>query len=96
MPQFRVDSEELLRASGAVSTSVSSIRDSVSGMYVNLGNLQEMWTGSAAANFTAVAEQWRAAQLQMEEALEGIQRALAQASGLYSEAEAQASGLFAG
>ena len=45
--------------------------------------------------FTAVAEQWRAAQQQMEASLESIQRSLAQASTVYADAEIQASRLFA-
>ena len=45
--------------------------------------------------FTAVAEQWRAAQQQMEASLESIQRSLTQASTVYADAEIQASRLFA-
>ena len=45
--------------------------------------------------FNAVAEQWRAAQQQMEQSLESIQHARTQASALYAETEMQASRLFA-
>ena len=94
MPQFQVDSEQMRSSSAAVSSSISSIRDAVGGMYTNLNGLQQYWTGAAATQFTAVAEQWRAAQIQMEQSLEAIQLALAQASGVYADAEIQASRLF--
>ena len=54
-----------------------------------------VWRGGAATQFNAVAEQWRAAQQQMEQSLESIQHALTQASALYAETEMQASRLFA-
>ena len=93
MPQYQVDSEQIQSSSAAVNASIQSIRQAVQGMYLN--NLQSVWRGGAATQFTAVAEQWRAAQQQMEQSLESIQRALMQASTLYSETEMQASRLFA-
>lgn len=96
MPQYQVDSEQIQSSSAAVNASIQSIRQAVQGMYGNLNNLQSVWRGGAATQFTAVAEQWRAAQQQqMEQSLESIQRALMQASTLYSETEMQASRLFA-
>ena len=88
MPQYQVDSEQIQSSSAAVNASIQSIRQAVQGMYGNLNNLQSVWRGG-------VAEQWRAAQQQMEQSLESIQRALMQASTLYSETEMQASRLFA-
>lgn len=95
MPQYQVDSEQIQSSSAAVNASIQSIRQAVQGMYGNLNNLQSVWRGGAATQFTAVAEQWLAAQQQMEQSLESIQRALMQASALYSETEMQASRLFA-
>ena len=66
MPQYQVDSERIQSSSAAVATSISQIRQAVGGMYTNLNALQDAWRGSAATQFTAVAEQWRAAQQQME------------------------------
>ena len=80
MPQYQVDSERIQSSSAAVATSISQIRQAVGGMYTNLNALQDAWRGSAATQFTAVAEQWRAAQQQMEASLESIQRSLTQAS----------------
>ena len=95
MPQYQVDSERIQSSSAAGATSISQIRQAVGGMYTNLNALQDAWRGSAATQFTAVAEQWRAAQQQMEASLESIQRSLTQASTVYADAEIQASRLFA-
>ncbi|RBP98408.1 WXG100 family type VII secretion target [Bifidobacterium aemilianum] len=94
MPQYQVDSEQIQSSSAAVSSSVSSIREAVAGMYGNLNALQEVWRGGAASQFSVVAEQWRQAQQQMETSLESIQNALTQASSVYADAESQASQLF--
>jgi WXG100 family type VII secretion target len=95
MPQFTVDSESISAAAGAVQGSVAQIREAVSAMYTNLGQLQGVWTGAAAQRFATVADQWRVAQRQMETSLEGIQTSLVQASNVYSQAEGEASRLFA-
>nr|WP_116431708.1 WXG100 family type VII secretion target [uncultured Gardnerella sp.] len=94
MAQFRVDSEQIQQAAAAVGTSVSAIRDAVNGMYTNLQQLQSVWTGSAATQFASTAQQWRAAQQQMEQSLEAIQQAMQHASGVYLDAETQATSLF--
>ncbi|MBT1176614.1 WXG100 family type VII secretion target [Bifidobacterium callimiconis] len=96
MPQYQVDSEQIQSSSAAVSASVTQIREAVNGMYANLNQLQSVWRGGAATQFASVASQWRAAQQQMEASLESIQNALSQASMVYSDAESQASRLFAG
>ncbi|MFT8593679.1 MAG: WXG100 family type VII secretion target [Bifidobacterium sp.] len=94
MPNYQVDSERIRSSSAAVSSSIATIRDAVSGMYANISNLQGVWTGSAASQFNAVADQWRSTQQQVEVSLEAIQNALARASTLYEDAEVQASRLF--
>jgi WXG100 family type VII secretion target len=63
-------------------------------MYTNLAALQDVWTGSAATQFSSVAEQWRNAQQQTETSLESIQQSLSQASIVYCDAESQAARLF--
>lgn len=95
MPGYVVDPERIQSSSAAVSASVGQIRQAVGGMYANLTALQEAWRGVAATQFASVAAQWRAAQQQMETSLESIQAALAQASVVYTDAESQASRLFA-
>ncbi|EFA23274.1 WXG100 family type VII secretion target [Bifidobacterium gallicum] len=95
MAQYQVDSERIQSSSSAVCSSVSQIRQAVQGMVTNLNGLQEVWHGSASSQFASVIAQWRAAQQQMEQSLESIQRAMAQASTLYADAESQATRLFA-
>lgn len=95
MPQYQVDSEQIQSSSAAVQHSVEQIRQAVAGMYANLNNLQSVWKGSAATQFTSVASEWRSAQQRMEASLEAIQRALTQASTVYADAEVAASRLFA-
>lgn len=96
MAQYQVDSERIQASSAAVNASVAAIRQAVQSMYGNLNDLQNVWHGSAATQFAGVAQQWHAAQQQMEQSLESIQRALSQASLLYADTEMQASRLFAG
>lgn len=95
MAQFLVDPEQIQASSAAVSVSVAAIREAVAGMYTNLANLQNVWRGTAATEFISVSEQWRTAQYQMERSLQAIQHALGQASTVYTDAEVQASRLFA-
>ena len=94
MAQFQVDSDRIQQAAGAVGTSVQAIRDAVNGMYANLQQLQSVWTGSASVQFASTAQQWRAAQQQMEQSLQSIQLAMQQASNVYLDAETQAAALF--
>lgn len=95
MAQYHVDSGEIAASAAAVSASSEAIRQAVSAMFTNLQQLQSVWGGAAAAQFTSVAAQWRSAQQQMEQSLDSIQNALTQASTVYSDAETQASRLFA-
>ena len=53
MPQYQVDSEQIQSSSAAVNASIQSIRQAVQGMYGNLNNLQSVWRGGAATQFTA-------------------------------------------
>lgn len=92
--QYQVDSEQLNVASGAVAASVTSVRAEVAAMMRNLDVLQGTWTGGAATAFSGTVTQWRAAQAQVEGALDAIQTALAQAAQTYADAELAATRLF--
>ena len=89
MAHFQVDCESLAQSASAVGASINAIRDAVNGMYANLQQLQSVWTGPA-----STAQQWRAAQQQMEQSLQAIQLAMQQASNVYLDAETQAAALF--
>lgn len=95
MPSFQVDAEQIRESGTAVNASITSIRDAVAGMYTSIDVLQSVWSGPAASHFATVAQQWRAAQQQMERSLESIQQALDRASTVYADAEQQATQLFA-
>ena len=96
MPQYQVDSERIQSSSAAVATSIHrksgrpwAACTPISTPCRTHGEVRRR------TQFTAVAEQWRAAQQQMEASLESIQRSLTQASTVYADAEIQASRLFA-
>lgn len=92
--RYQVDSEQMNAASGAVAASVTTVRTEVAAMMRNLDALQGTWTGGAAAAFSGTVTQWRAAQNQVETALDAIQAALAQAAQNYADAELTATRMF--
>ncbi len=94
MPQFHVNSDSMQSSSAAVNASAQTMRQAVQTMQANLNNLRNSWQGGAATQFDSVITQWNTAQKQVESSLDSIQRALSQASIVYSDAEAQASRLF--
>ncbi len=95
MPQYHVDSEQIHGASVAINNSADQIRSAVTSMYSQLTQLEGTWTGSAASQFTSVMQEWQTAQRTMEQSLQSIHNALVQAAAVYSDAEVQASQLFA-
>ena len=94
MSKFEVDSDRVMQASAAVSTSVTAIRGDVARMMANLVELGDTWRGSAATSFTGVVAQWQQAQTQVETALDAITAALGSAAATYDDAEARAARLF--
>lgn len=96
MAQFNVDSAQVAQASATTKTIADQIRADVASMMAQLHQLSATWTGSASATFQGCAAQWRLAQAQVEQSLDSISVALAQASNAYEQAESQATGLFAG
>ena len=64
-------------------------------MMTQLPDLQSTWSGTAAASFPAVVQEWRATQQIVEQSLTQITEALDLAARTYADAEADAHGLFA-
>ncbi|WP_430868389.1 WXG100 family type VII secretion target [Demequina aurantiaca] len=95
MTQYNVDAGEILRGAQRASHSGENIRAEVAGLLGTLTALEGTWQGGAASAFTGVLEQWRAAQAQVESALDSMGVALGQAAQEYESAETQASRLFA-
>ncbi|WOF23877.1 WXG100 family type VII secretion target [Microbacterium betulae] len=94
MSVFAVDSDALISQSSNVRATSDRIRTEVNTMLAQLLQLQPVWQGAAAAGFQGVVEQWRAAQLNMEESLTSIGQALNVAGSQYAETEQAAAGMF--
>ncbi|TQL47053.1 WXG100 family type VII secretion target [Homoserinimonas aerilata] len=95
MTQYRVDSEAVIAAEGAVRASAGRIQAEVNGMLGQLLNLQGSWSGPAAAAFQSVVNDWRATQQRVDESITGIGQALGRAGQQYAEAEQANASLFA-
>ncbi|WP_061962913.1 WXG100 family type VII secretion target [Demequina aurantiaca] len=95
MTQYNVDAGEISRGAQRATQSGENIRVEVAGLMSTLNALEGTWQGGAATAFNGVLEQWRAAQAQVESALDSMGAALGQAATEYETAEAQASRLFA-
>lgn len=96
MSVFHVDSDEVARCSALVRASANNLRSEVNTMMASLNALEASWSGMASAQFTATVSQWRGMQVQLEQTLDDISLALANAATTYSDAESQASAMFVG
>jgi len=94
MSSFEVDSAQVAQASQKVQTSRATISGEAAAMVVHLRELSQVWKGSSAAGFAGVLSEWDLARQQLEEALDSIGRALANASSIYETAEADAGRMF--
>lgn len=95
MARYEVDSSEVMRAGGNARTSAQAIRSEVSGMMTHLTALQDSWRGGASSAFTAVLQEWRATQQQVEQSLDSIALCLDSGSRQYEDAENNALRMFA-
>ncbi len=96
MAQFNVDSGQLSAAGANVAAIAGQLRTDAAAMMSQVQSLQGSWTGAAASSFADCATRWRAAQSQMEAALDSIGQALHAVSVSYEEAESGAAAMFAG
>ena len=94
MTSYHVDAAEVASASALASRSGDAIRAEVAAMMGHLTALQGSWQGGAASAFAGVLEQWRGAQVQVEQALDALTLALSQAAQEYQSAEDSAARLF--
>ena len=94
MSRFEVDSAQVTAASAAVQGSADQIGAEVDRMMRHLLELQNSWTGQAAASFQNVATEWRGTQERVRASLVEIRQALAQAGRQYEEVEAAAARMF--
>jgi 6 kDa early secretory antigenic target len=94
MAVFSVDSDAVLGATTVVRGTVDRLQAEASALHAQLGQLQSVWSGSAATAFQGVAEQWHVAHRQVEDALAALSGALAAAGRQYAEAEQASASLF--
>lgn len=94
MAVYSVDSDAVLATTAAVRGTIDRLQAETQAMLSQLTQLQGSWTGSAAVAFQGVVDQWRATQRQVEDALSGINTALAAAGRQYADAEQATTSLF--
>lgn len=95
MTRYQIDSEAVAAATVSVQAAASRIQSDVTGLHSRLVELQSSWTGQAAAAFQTVVVDWTATQRRVEESLQLLTSALAQAGQHYAEIELQNARLFA-
>ena len=95
MSVFAVDPAEVARCSTLVRASAETLRAEVQAMMAHISALEASWSGVASNQFSAVAAQWRATQVTVEQSLDEIGAQLSVAATTYADAEAQSSALFA-
>ncbi len=96
MTAFQVDASEVALGAASAAQTASEISASVALMMTQLQALQGTWMGAASASFQGVIAQWQATQANVEASLQSVSQALQAASATYSDAESQATALFAG
>ncbi|QAY58743.1 WXG100 family type VII secretion target [Microbacterium protaetiae] len=94
MAVYSVDSDAVFSATAAVRGTIDRLQGETQAMLAQLTDLQATWTGAASAAFGGVVDQWRATQLQVEDALSSINHALSAAGHQYAEAEQYTTSLF--
>lgn len=94
MSVFSVDSDAVFAATTGVRATADRVRAETHAMLAQLTGLQSQWTGAASLAFSGVIDQWQAANLQVEEALQAIGTALETAARQYADAEQLNLGLF--
>jgi WXG100 family type VII secretion target len=94
MTQYHVNAAEIAEAASRATASASTIRSEVAAMVAHLTGLEASWQGGASHAFTGLLAEWRAAQAQLEHALDSISTGLNQAASEYEYAETSAMRLF--
>ena len=94
MANFLVDSTQITQMSAQTTALATRMREDSAMMMSYMQNLQGSWSGAASAAFSDCVVRWRAAQMQMETALDSISQALAHASIQYEQTESGIAGMF--
>ncbi|MER7796229.1 WXG100 family type VII secretion target [Microbacterium sp. NPDC096154] len=94
MAIFSVDTDAVLSANGQALATAERLRLETATLTGQLAQLEASWTGGGAGAFQASLAQWKAAQQAVEQALDGLGRALGAAGAQYAEAERLTAGMF--
>ncbi len=94
MSVFTVDTEAVHAAHGAARATMERLQSESAALTAQLMQLQSSWVGTASNAFQSCAEQWRGAQLHVEQALESIGTALGSAATQYADADQYSASLF--
>ena len=94
MSVFTVDTEAVLAAHGAARGTMERLQGESTALMAQLTQLQSSWTGSASNAFQQCSEQWRGAQMHVEQVLASIGSALASAASQYADADQYSASLF--
>lgn len=94
MSVFTVDTDAVQAAHGAARATMERLQGESASLMAQLGQLQSSWVGTASSAFQTCAEQWRGAQLHVEQVLESISTALGSAATQYADADQYSASLF--
>ncbi|WP_261165970.1 WXG100 family type VII secretion target [Microbacterium sp. Marseille-Q6965] len=94
MPVYTVDSDIVMEKAAAVGGTVGRLQAETATLQAQLRDLQGSWTGMAAGAFQASAEEWRAVQAQVEQALAALGESLRAAGTHYADTEHAAMAMF--
>jgi len=94
MSVFTVDTEAVQAAHGAARATMERLQSESVALMAQLNQLQSSWTGSASNAFQQCSEQWRGAQVHVEQVLASISVALGSAASQYADADQYSASLF--
>ncbi|OCG73947.1 WXG100 family type VII secretion target [Microbacterium sediminis] len=94
MPIYTVDSDIIAEKAATVQGTVGRLQAETTTLQAQLRDLQSSWTGMAAGAFQSSAEEWRAVQLQVEQALAALGESLRAAGMNYADTERAAMSMF--
>lgn len=94
MPIYTVDSEDVQAKAAAVQSTVGRVQAETGALIAQLADLQRSWTGQAAMAFQTSADNWRAVQAQVDQALISLGTSLSTAGTGYADAEQRAAAMF--
>jgi WXG100 family type VII secretion target len=94
MTSYHVDADQVSAATQTVQGTIGRIQSDVAALMSQLTGLQSSWSGQASSAFQGAVADWRATQLQVEQSLVGLNRALGVAATQYADAEQANARLF--